>query len=470
MATAPTGKVLPAKLTSSGDFYIARFVPEMVGRHSVAVLVNDQHVIGSPFSCNVYDVNKVMVSGLPGQKNDLAKALSDMSLRETNTAEVGKPVTFSVDAAHAGEGTLELVVSTQHTTIKAEVVACARGLYDVTFVPQTSEDHFVNITFNDMAVIGSPFRCPVVEATQYIQVGTLASINVPNDHHRLEIADPYNHSVKYVMSNSKAEFTVNTVGTYRVQILRGHELMATRTIHVFDMSKIDVVNAPEAFCHRPAVVGINISKVGPGKLTSTVKVGDRDVAHTVRQSPTNSNMWEVVFHPILCAPHRIRLYYNDVPKLEVLDVSVKNPSSEPWAGGLGLYQARVGRVTAFHIETVGKPAREFDVVVSGPTGSALPVRCYQTKNGKLQAEFTAREVGPHHVEVLHQAKAVTGSPFICEAFDPDNIRIVDIPHIQGNVGERVGFTGEFYFCRNLNQTRLGKKNIFRFFEIYVYWF
>lgn len=321
--TAPTGKVLPAKLTSSGDTYMARFIPEMVGRHSIAILINDQHVIGSPFSCNVYDVNKVIVSGLPGQKNDLHKTMNDMSLREVNGAEVGKPVTFSVDAAHAGEGTLELVVSTQHTTIKAEVVACARGLYDVTFVPQTNEDHFVNITFNDMTVAGSPFRCTVVEATQYIQVGTLASINIPSDHHRLEIADPNNHSVKYVMNNSKAEFTVGMVGTYRIQILRGHELMATRTIHVFDMSKIDIINVPEAICHRPAVVGINISKVGPGKLTATVKVGDRDVAHTVRQSPTNANMWEVVFHPVHTAPHRIRLYYNDVPKLEVLDVPIK---------------------------------------------------------------------------------------------------------------------------------------------------
>lgn len=85
--------------------------------------------------------------------------------RELGPAEVGKPVTFSVDAAQAGEGTLELVVSTQHTTIKAEVVACARGLYDVTFVPLTAEDHFVNITFNDISVVGSPFHCSVVSNT-----------------------------------------------------------------------------------------------------------------------------------------------------------------------------------------------------------------------------------------------------------------------------------------------------------------
>jgi len=49
---------------------------------------------------------------------------------------VGKPLTFTVDASQAGEGTLELVVTTAKTSVRAEVQARSRGLYDVTFVPQ----------------------------------------------------------------------------------------------------------------------------------------------------------------------------------------------------------------------------------------------------------------------------------------------------------------------------------------------
>lgn len=55
----------------------------------------------------------------------------------------------------AGEGTLELVISTQQSTVKAEVVACSRGLYDVTFVPHQLAPHFVNITFNEEDVPGN---------------------------------------------------------------------------------------------------------------------------------------------------------------------------------------------------------------------------------------------------------------------------------------------------------------------------
>lgn len=64
-------------------------------------------------------------------------------------------MTFSVDAVEAGEGTLELVISTQQSTVKAEVVACSRGLYDVTFVPHQLAPHFVNITFNEEDVPGT---------------------------------------------------------------------------------------------------------------------------------------------------------------------------------------------------------------------------------------------------------------------------------------------------------------------------
>lgn len=55
---------------------------------------------------------------------ELEGTLEGLSLDENGDeergVEVGKPVTFSVDAAGAGEGTLELVVSTPSTTVKAE--------------------------------------------------------------------------------------------------------------------------------------------------------------------------------------------------------------------------------------------------------------------------------------------------------------------------------------------------------------
>lgn len=78
-----------------------------------------------------------------------------------------------------------------------------------------------------------------------------------------------------------------------------------------------------------------------------------------------------------------------------LDVTVRGPTGgrEVTATGLGLYQSCVGKVTSFTIETLGRPGKEFDVVISGPQGNAVPVRCYQHRDGNLLAEFTTNSVG-----------------------------------------------------------------------------
>lgn len=76
-------------------------------------------------------------------------------------------------------------------------------------------------------------------------------------------------------------------------------------------------------------------------------------------------------------------------------MTVRGPTGgrEVTATGLGLYQSCVGKVTSFTIETLGRPGKEFDVVISGPQGNAVPVRCYQHRDGNLLAEFTTNSVG-----------------------------------------------------------------------------
>ena len=63
------------------------------------------------------------------------------------------------------------------------------------------------------------------------------------------------------------------------------------------------------------------------------------------------------------------------------------------ATGLGLYQSCVGKVTKFAIETLGRPGKEFDVVISSPEGKAVPVRCYGTRDGNLMTDYTTETVG-----------------------------------------------------------------------------
>ncbi|XP_013109625.2 filamin-C isoform X2 [Stomoxys calcitrans] len=415
--TSPSGDNIPAHVQNQGgDSYSATFRPNVVGRHLISVTASDQHINGSPFSCNVFDVSRVTISGLEQQYGPAA---------------LGIPVTFSVDAAGAGEGTLELVVSTDTSTVKAEVVACARGLYDVTFVPQSTEPHYVNITFNEMAVDGSPFHVDIQQNAQTIQIGSLAMIDFPSDDQIAEIMGPDHKPVPYTINRQTAEFRTHMTGNYLIRFIdrETRQHIGTRTLTVFDPSLVKITEVGEALCHRPASISVSLNEAGQGDLSAYVKCGATEVPHSIR-GPSKNGVYEIIYHPTRVAPHKITILFNDVPiSLKPLEINVlpAGAGKEISVSGLGLYQARVGKTTSFAIDTIKRPAREFDVVVSGPGGQALPVRCYQTKSGHLQAEFTINKPGQCIIEVLHQSKPLPGSPFTCEAFDTSKVSVQGIP-------------------------------------------
>lgn len=78
-----------------------------------------------------------------------------------------------------------------------------------------------------------------------------------------------------------------------------------------------------------------------------------------------------------------------------LEVPVNDPAigQEVCAIGLGLYQSRANHMTSFVIHTAGYSSNDFDAIVTGPQGTAVPVRCYQQKDGNLLTEFTAAATG-----------------------------------------------------------------------------
>lgn len=381
--TAPSGENLPCNLLVRDDTFICAFHPSHVGRHLISVTANDQHINGSPFSCNVFDVSRVSISGLE---------------QHNGPTPLGSPVTFSVDAAGAGEGTLELVVSTATSTVKAEVVACARGLYDVTFVPHTCEPHFVNITFNDVPVDGNPFKIEVQQTTQFLAIGGVGVVdNVPEDQ-LLEIIGPDGKVVPYTTYRSYVEFRTKHIGSYTIRVLdlETRSLVGSRSVNVFDPTMVKIVELGEAQCNRPATVAVALQDAGQGTLSAIVRCGCHEVPNSIR-GPNKAGIYEIVYHPTRLAPHKISILFNGAPvHNQPIEINIQPPSSGPkeiTVSGLGVYQAQLGKPTSFSIDTNGKAAREFDVVVSGPGGEALPVRCYQTKGGQLQAEYTINKIG-----------------------------------------------------------------------------
>merc|ERR1719474_1973661 len=122
---------IPVKVTGNvKNGFVAQFIPNAVGLHVVLVEYNGVAVGGTPFYSKAYDTDTVNVEG--GGKGG-----------------VGKTVTFAVDAGEAGEGNLEILVSSPTgVNVPTQVEALGGARFGVSFGPRQPGHHAVQVTFS----------------------------------------------------------------------------------------------------------------------------------------------------------------------------------------------------------------------------------------------------------------------------------------------------------------------------------
>lgn len=126
------------------------FKPAEIGPNKLFITVNNELLPSCPITCNVFDINQVKV---------LFNQL-DATTKEP-IGQINKPVSFTVDASKAGEGTLALAVvsNSSKNPVQTDVNVSeeGHGLYDLTFTPIERSAHSIDMSFNDRVVPNSPF-------------------------------------------------------------------------------------------------------------------------------------------------------------------------------------------------------------------------------------------------------------------------------------------------------------------------
>ncbi|OQR79827.1 hypothetical protein BIW11_05461, partial [Tropilaelaps mercedesae] len=442
--TAPSGADIPVALTkseASGD-HLAQFHPREVGPQKVAVLIAGEHVSGSPFVCNVYDVNKVVVTGL-------------------TRGIVGKPVTFLVDASTAGEGTLELVVSTRQGSVRAEESIRARGVYNVTFLPTQPIPHFVNITFNEEDVPGNPFKLDVADHQPGVNgpkeknavlevrgektaiVGVASSFDIQASYKiDARITAPSETLLETKMIHTKGnawrvDYTPKEVGTHTVEILHINQRMKTFHVAVVDPSKVRVYDLEDGIVNKRQQFRVDTTRAGKGQLSVAINAHNKSVQHHIEELAVGVH--RISFTPLKEHPHSIEIKLNGIvapnfPKL----IGVRDPARHIIVHGTALKSAPAGRPSRIYIDTAGRYTAEcFDVVVSSPTNQPCEVKLFAQLDSNLLAQWTPDEIGQHIVRVEFQGKHVHGSPFTCQVFDSTKVRLEQVKSRVFNVNEKI---------------------------------
>jgi len=130
-----------------------------IGPYKLFITVNNELLPASPIVCNIYNINEVKVTFEPINGSTSLKPVGQLN----------RPVTFTVDASRAGEGTLALAVvsgiSKSHVQTDVKVSDKGHGLYNLTFVPIEYAPHSIDMSFNDRVVPNSPFVVDIVDAS-----------------------------------------------------------------------------------------------------------------------------------------------------------------------------------------------------------------------------------------------------------------------------------------------------------------
>lgn len=83
-------------------------------------------------------------------------------VQKINTNEWIPPITYTyhkiVDASEAGEGSLEILVKSTNNgqpSLPTQVESLGNAVFNVSFMPDTSIDHLIHVTFNDEPIPGN---------------------------------------------------------------------------------------------------------------------------------------------------------------------------------------------------------------------------------------------------------------------------------------------------------------------------
>ncbi|XP_074601281.1 filamin-type immunoglobulin domains fbug isoform X2 [Brevipalpus obovatus] len=456
-AIAPSGKKIVADVKKLEDIFKVNIASSEVGPHAITAQLDGVVINGCPFNCNVYDVSKVKVSGL-------------------NNARVGKPVTFQVDASLAGEGTLELVVTTRKSSLRAEVVMRSRGLYDVTFVPQEKVTHFINISFNEEDVHGSPFKIELEEMSPGPKNGNqiprnvngyasksnqpnqrltssglvgstnVAFVDIVGSNLDVKVFGPQKTLVPckifHEKDQTKVEYIPKEVGLHRIEVYSNGAPIPEKTnfVEICDPSRVKLIDVQDGVIGREQSFKIDCTWAGRGNMMVSIKAGEIEVPHSIKE--ISSGVFLVSYVPKSDTPHYIDVRYNDhqAPGCPQM-IEIRDPTQSIIVHGAALKSCCPGEPASFLIETGGfATAKNFDVIVTDSAGLPLNIKCYQQKDGSLLAEFTPQRTGPHKIDVLYLDKSVSGSPFTSEVFDASRVTIQQIKSTKFVVNEKIFFS------------------------------
>ncbi|XP_078694010.1 filamin-A-like isoform X1 [Branchiostoma floridae x Branchiostoma belcheri] len=282
-----TAKPLDLRKERDGQI-IGNYTPDNIGPWTVSVKHEGSHIPNSPFTCEVYDPTQVEV-------NDLHDDI------------LGKLVKFSVNTAKAGNGDLTVhVTGPDGRRVRSKIEDVGPHNYNVSFSPDTTGNHKVEVEFNNDEVRGSPFNCHISEP-DLIEAEESHSVSSHHHHDHDHDHDHHDHDHDHHHHDHDHDHHHHD----------HHDAPATYTVtesRVLEPPKREVIVTAihGAVVDRPAGFLVDATRAGGGDFDITITNNEHPVPYQV-VGEREPGVFEVTFLPKEAGTYRIDVYYDGQP-------------------------------------------------------------------------------------------------------------------------------------------------------------
>lgn len=440
--TGPDGKDITCRVTetSVASNFLVEYIPPVVGQYTIAVSYFGQPITGSPFNAKAWCAAGVNVTGI-------------------KSACIGKLFTFNVNTSKAGEGCLDINVSSSGEIVPHNCKNLGKSSYDVSFTPYKPTVHLVTVKFNSEMVPGSPFNVAIIDGSRVTAsgpgLGGCILANKPTNFYvntkmvdgdcnlDVTITSPRGQQVMSKISGTSAtgytvEYCPTEAGCHQIDIKYAEMPISGSPFctEVYDPCQVRLGRLPIGIVGKPVCFDVDTCMAGQGRLCiDACGHITRPVVELILKS---GGVYTATFVPQESVDYTLTVTFNDTPvpgsplTCTVIDVCGLCVNWE------AIRHCPVNVPVCIELDPKQTPDADVTCTVTDPSGGNQLTKL--SRNGRVyKIEFSGRTVGQYNVDLRYGGVAVPGSVFTVCLYDIKKIRISDVS-TNCNVGQLAYFT------------------------------
>ncbi|UJR14889.1 hypothetical protein I4U23_001873 [Adineta vaga] len=308
----PSGKKFKSKVEKlAAKLYTIGFVPTEIGDHEIRFYHDEEKkLIITKLNCQIYDISKLRVSDLP-------------------LAVTHQPCKFTINTTEVGNGLLSVKIKQNGNKLTHEQTRISKSVYEISFIPETSDECSIQITFNGETNIRT-LTVPVRTDCEQVRVSPISSGIVGQpitftvdvaDINLLSIAIIETQSGRIVShtmtsrSNDKKHYEIsflpNIARQHTVTITYDEKLISTYHVDICNVNRIRVSSITDGFVDIPSIFSVDTHGAGEGHLEVTISDGRRTLPAELKS--VQARKFDIAFIPENRGVHSIVIAFNGTP-------------------------------------------------------------------------------------------------------------------------------------------------------------